>query len=564
MQVSIEGGVSESEAQAIATVIAHHLDRSVEVTAADGSVTATAPTETTPYGEVVMTERERSLRDAIDEILTGGPDRGHEKIRELGKLFVRDRLDRFFDSIMFEEGTFAQYTAEQNLAADAIVTGCGTIDERQVFFVANDYTVKAGTFSTTSIEKQLRIQERAVEVGAPILYLVDSAGARITDQSGFFADRYRGGKTFYNQCHASGKVPQIGVLYGPCVAGAAYTPVFCDFLFMVEDVSSMAIASPRMVQMVTGQDIDMDELGGPEVHARESGSADLVVSDEDEAIEQVTEVLSYLPDRYDREQQRRAGGPPGANPRALDSVIPAEPNRAFDIHDLIDRLVDRESWFEIKPEFAKELLTGFGRLDGRPVGIIANQSAHRSGAIFPESADKAANFIWICDAFGIPLVYLVDTPGFMVGKQVEANGVLQRGRKFIYATSVATVPKFCVIVRKAYGAGIYAMCGPAFGADATLALPSAEIAVMGPEAAVNAVHANEIAAIDNPDERAEFIERKEAEYREEIDIRELASDMIVDELVPPGELREQLVARLETYGTKAIDPPERKHGTVLF
>jgi acetyl-CoA carboxylase carboxyltransferase component len=564
MRISVTSDTTDEEAEAIATAVSNYLGRPVEIVHDGTDEPLTSVGESWSDEGAVITDREERIREQIAEIMTGGPERGHEKIEQLGKLFVRERLDLFFDDIDYENGTFARYDADENLAADGIVTGSGRINGRQVYFVANDYTVKAGTSSTMTIEKQLRIQERADEMGAPILYLVDSAGARITDQSGFFADRYRGGKMFYNQCLSSGRVPQIGVLYGPSVAGAAYTPMFCDYLFMVEGMSSMAIASPRMVEMVTGEEVEMENLGGPRVHATESGSADLTVTNEEEAVARVKDLLTYLPQDFTEKPPRSTTERPQFNPHGLDSVIPENPNKAFDIHDVIDRLIDSESWFELKPEFAKELVTGFARIDGRPVGIVANQSSHKGGAIYPDSAEKAADFIWKCDAFNTPLVYLVDTPGFMVGQQVEQDGILQRGRKFIYATSSVTVPKFCVVVRKAYGAGIYAMSGPAFGTDATLALPSGEIAVMGPKAAVNAVYANQLADIDDPDERQAFVEQKREEYREDIDMKKLASEMIVDELTPASELRELLTGYLHATEDKDATPPERKHGTILF
>jgi acetyl-CoA carboxylase carboxyltransferase component len=565
MRISVERSVSESEAKVIATAIKAHLGEEVEIAMRgdEDPIIRTGSGSEWTEGEVV-TEREQQLREEIESILNGGPDRGHEKIKELGKLFVRDRLDMMFDDILYEDGTFARYDADENLAADAVITGCGLINGRKVFFVANDYTVKAGTRSTMSIEKQLRIQERAAEVGAPILFLIDSAGGRITDQSGLFADRYRGGKHFLYQSQFSGKVPQIAVLYGPSVAGAAYVPVFCDYLVMVEGTSAMTIASPRMVEMVIGEETEMAELGGPEMHATESGSVDLVVSGEATAADVTRRILSYQPQNHTDSPPETDGFQPARNPASSDHVIPSDPNAPYDVIELIDHVVDDGTWLELKPRYARELVTGLARLDGHPVGVIANQPAHKGGAIYPDSSNKAADFIWKCDAFGIPLLYLCDTPGFMVGKQVERDAILQNGRKFIYTTSCATVPKLSVIVRKAYGAGIYAMCGPAFEPDTTLGLPSSEIAVMGPKAAVNAVYANEIDAIDDAEEREAFIAQKRAEYREDIDIRDQAAKMVVDELIPAGDLRGELVSRLEVIKTKEKRLPDRKHGAIIF
>ncbi|CAI49823.1 propionyl-CoA carboxylase carboxyltransferase component [Natronomonas pharaonis DSM 2160] len=565
MEIHIDDETDGEIAQAIATAVAEHLGTSVELV--DGGETlAEAGTEWDESG-TVLTDREARLRDDVEAVLSGGPERGFEKIRSLGKAFVRDRLELVFDDIVYEDGTFARFADDETLPADGLVTGIGTIDGRKVAFTANDYTVKAGSLGQMGVEKVIRIQERAMDLGIPMVRLVDSTGARLNaeerEPGDTHMDRYRGGKMFYNQCRMSGEIPQIGVLYGPNVAGSAYTPVFCDVLVMVEDISGLAIASPRIVEAMTGEETDMSSLGGPQVHARHSGSADIVVPDEETAAERVRELLGLLPQSYAADPPTAAPAPPAADPNGLDQIIPEEPNAAYDVHTVIERLVDRESFLELKPSFAPELVTGFARIDGQPVGIVANQPDHVSGAIFPDSADKGAGFVWTCDAYNIPLVYLCDTPGFMIGSQVEREGVLRKGRKFIYATSNAQVPKFCVITRKAYGAGIYAMAGPSFGPDATLALPSAEISVMGPDAAVHALFGGQLEGMDE-ESKAAFVESAKEQFEAYIDIRKQASTMQVDELLPAGDLREQLAARLDTYRTKSRDERPRHHGTVLF
>ena len=559
MKIDIDGDFDERTARAIVTAISQHFGEPIELKDAEQASSVS-------FDEAVITEREEALRDEIEEIMSGGPERGHEKIEELGKLFVRERMDLIFDGVAYEDGTFAGLENDDWTPADGLITGVAEIDGREVYFSANDYTVKAGSIGNQGIEKQIRVSERAVNARSPIVRLIDSTGARLTpgerDETESHADRYTGGKSFFNQCIHSGQVPQIGILYGPNIAGSAYTPVFCDFLIMVEGTSGMAIASPRIVEEMTGEQTDMQQLGGPEVHAKHSGSADLVVPDEKTAAEKARQLLSYLPDDHSASLPTRQPKPPSLNPKGLDGVIPDEPNEAYDVNQVIKRIIDADSWLELKPDFAPEIVTGFGRIDGNPVGVVANQPEHVSGAIFPDSANKAAGFIWKCDAFGIPLVYLCDTPGFMIGSQVEKEGVLQKGRKFIYATSNAQVPKFCVITRKAYGAGIYAMAGPAFEPDATLALPSAELAVMGPDAAVRAVFARQIDEIDDPDEREAFIAEKKQQYRK--DIRKQASNMQVDELIPAGDLRDQLIDRLSSLEDKQRTEYDRKHGTVLF
>jgi acetyl-CoA carboxylase carboxyltransferase component len=559
MKIEIGEDYDEETARAIKEAMSQHLNAEIEL------VKERVAAEK-HYGDAVITDREQRLREEIEDIMTGGPERGHERIEELGKLFVRERLDLVFDDLKYEDGTFAGYHNEARTPADGLIIGVGKIDGRNVYFTANDYTVMGGSIGNQGTEKMVRLSQRAAESRAPILRLIDSTGARLTpgerDETESHADRYTGGKMYFNQSIHSGQVPQIGIQYGPNIAGSAYTPVFCDFLIMVEDISGMAIASPRIVEEMIGEETDMQSLGGPEVHAIHSGSADLVVPDEETAAKTARELLGYLPRECKADLPTKPTKPPAVNPKGLDTVIPDNPNEAYDVLNVVKRVVDGDSWLELKPRFAPEIVTGLGRINGEPVGIVANQPEQVSGAIFPDSADKAAGFIWKCDAFGIPLIYLCDTPGFMIGSKVEQDGVLQKGRKFIFATSNAQVPKICVITRKAYGAGIYAMSGPSFEPDATLALPSAELAVMGPDAAVRAIFSDQIADIDDPAERDEFIEKKKQEYQK--DIRKQASNIQVDELIPAGDLRQQLVARLDALENKQRKEFDRYHGTILF
>ena len=572
MKIRISGGASAEEAAAIADAFARHEGGdTVEVYVGDADDPAATHevTESIDDGKE-PTERERELLEQIETIHSGGKEKYKQRLSEQGKLFVRDRLDLWFgdeagdDSRLgFEDGTFAEYDADDTLPADGLLTGAARFDGRDLHFMANDYTVKAGSMAEKGVEKFLRMQQRALKTGRPVLYLMDSSGGRIDQQSGFFANREGIGKFYYNHSMLSGRVPQICVLYGPCIAGAAYTPVFADFTVMVRGMSAMAIASPRMVKMVTGEDIDLQDLGGADIHAKHSSSADLVAENEEHARELVAQLVTYLPDNSDEDPPRSDPKPPKFDPKGIDEVVPQDPNRAYDIRDVTDRVVDRNSLFELQPEYGSEIVTAFARIDGRPVGIVANQPDQRAGAIFPDAAEKAAQFIWKCDAYNVPLLYLCDTPGFMAGSQVEKEGILEQGKKMIYATSSATVPKQCVVVRKAYGAGIYAMSGPAYDPESTIALPSGEIAIMGPEAAINAVYANKLADIDDPDERAQREAELREEFREEIDVREMASDVVIDEVVPPSGLREQLERRFEFYEGVQKELPEKKHGTIL-
>jgi acetyl-CoA carboxylase carboxyltransferase component len=510
-----------------------------------------------------MGEREQRVLEEIARIERGGPPRGHERQRAAGKLFVRERLALFFDDHepYTETGRFAR-SWDPELPADGVVTGSARIAGRTLFFVASDYTVKAGSIGQYHAQKFVRTQQAAIRARRPILYLIDSSGARIDETGGHHVDKNSVGEIFYLHSIMSGYVPQIGVLYGTCFAGTAYTPVFCDLLIMLRD-SAMAIASPRMVEVAIGQKVTPQELGGAEMHAKKSGSAHFVVDTEEEAAALVKRLLAYLPDHCEDAPPEAPPRDPARDPAEIDDLIPEDPNRPYDVHRLIEAIVDTDSFLEVRPQFAAELVTGFARIEGRVVGIVANQPAVRGGTIFPESADKGAEFVWLCDAFNIPLLYLVDTPGFMVGTAVEQNAILRRGRKFIFATASATVPRLCVVVRKAYGAGIYAMSGPAYDPEVTLALPSAEIAVMGPEAAINAVYYHRIQAIEDPEERQRLVEQLRAEYRAGYDIFRLAGELVVDELIPPSRLREEVARSFALYRDKRVELPKRKHGTII-
>ncbi|MBX6394499.1 MAG: acyl-CoA carboxylase subunit beta [Alicyclobacillaceae bacterium] len=503
----------------------------------------------------MSTDRYHEIRERI---YRGGDAKYHEKLKQDGKLFVRDRLRLLLDDdIAFEDGLFANCQSEE-LPSDGVVTGVGKIHGRTVCFMANDSTVKAGSWGARTVEKILRIQEQAEKMRVPLLYLVDSAGARITDQVEMFPGRRGAGRIFYNQVRLSGVIPQICVLFGPSAAGGAYIPAFCDVVIMVEGNASMYLGSPRMAEMVIGEKVTLEEMGGARMHCSVSGCGDLLAASEEEAIAAAREYLRYMPSHWEERPPRAEPRPPKASGRSLEEIIPKNQNTPFDMYEVIDHLVDEGSFFEIKRLFAQELITGFARIDGRPVGIVANQPRVKGGVLFIDSADKAARFIMLCDAFSIPLLFLADVPGFMIGTKVERAGIIRHGAKMIAAVSEATVPKISVIVRKAYGAGLYAMAGPAFEPDACLALPTAQIAVMGPEAAVNAVYWNKIQALPE-EERQAFVEQKREEYRRDIDIYRLAGELVVDEIVEPDRLREELVRRFAAYEGKQFAFARRKH-----
>jgi len=503
----------------------------------------------------VTGDRQQELRE---KALRGGT-RYLPKLREQNKLTSRERLDLLLDAGSFvEDGLFANVLAA-DLPADGVVTGLGTISGRQVAVMANDPTVKAGSWGARTVEKIVRIQETAGRLRVPLFYLVDSAGARITDQIEMFPGRRHAGRIFFNEVRLSGRVPQICLLFGPSAAGGAYIPAFCDVVVMVEGNASMYLGSPRMVEVVVGEKVTLEELGGARMHCTESGCGDALVKDDREAIEYAQAYFAYMPQNHRGLVMPAEPRPPRPDAKPIAEVVPAEPNRGYDMRKVIDALVDEGSWMEIKKLFAKELLTGFARLDGMAVGVLANQPMQKGGVLFNDSADKAARFIWLCDAFGIPLLFLADVPGFMIGTDVERRGIIRHGAKMITAVSEATVPKISVIVRKAYGAGLYAMAGPAFDSDAVLALPSAQIAVMGPEPAINAVFFNKLAELPE-EQRAARRQELEEEYRADVDLYKLAGNLIVDDVVEPERLREQLVLRFRAYASRWEPPPDRRHG----
>jgi len=500
------------------------------------------------------------LQERIHNIKQGGAKKYHEANEKRGKLFVRKRLELLLDNdVEMEDAFFANCEAD-DLPADGVVTGIGKINGQRVCVMANDSTVKAGSWGKRTVEKIVRIQETALKLEIPILYLVDSAGARITDQVEMFPGRRGAGRIFHNQIKLSGRVPQICLLFGPSAAGGAYIPAFCDIVIMVDGNASMYLGSPRMAEMVIGEKVTLEEMGGARMHCSVSGCGDVLANDEEEAISYARRYLTYFPTNFrEKPAVQQQFAKEKQFEKAISDIIPENQNSPFDMYEFIERIIDEDSFFEIKKLFARELITGLARIEGRVVGVIANQPRYKGGVLFPDSADKAAKFIQLCDAFNIPLLFLMDVPGFMIGTKVEQQGIIRHGAKMLAMMSEATVPKISVVVRKAYGAGLYAMAGPAFEPDATLALPTAQIAVMGPEAAINAVYANKIAQLPE-EERAAFVAEKQKEYKEDIDIYRLASEMVVDAIIHPEHLRKELATRYALYDSKNVTFTERKHG----
>ncbi len=497
------------------------------------------------------------FRKAAETALSGGPEKYHEKLKTQGKLFVRDRVDLLCDSGTFEEDGLLANAMADGLAADAVVTGRGRVDGRPAIVIANDPTVKAGSWGKRTVEKIIRALEAAYDEMLPVFYLVDSAGARITDQVELFPGRRGAGKIFYNQVRLSGRVPQICCLFGPSAAGGAYIPSFCDVVIMVDGRASMYLGSPRMAQMVIGEETTLEEMGGARMHCSVSGCGDALVDGDEDAIHWARTYFSYMAGSYkvlppDYAAEEPAVGDPGA-------VLPEDSSHGYDMVEFLERVFDADSLLQIKELFAPEVITALARLDGKPVGIVASQPSHLGGVLFVDSADKAARFIWLCDAFNIPLLFFADVPGFMIGTQVERQGIIRSGAKMLTAIAESTVPRISIIVRKAYGAGLYAFSGPGLRPEATVALPTAEIAVMGPEAAVNAVYFNKIQSLPEQDREAFVAERRD-EYEKDVDLLRLASELVVDAVVQPEDLRHDLITRLAYAARKDRHFSGRRHG----
>lgn len=468
------------------------------------------------------------------------------KLREQNKMHVRERVNYLFDKGTFvEDGVFARCD-DDKLPTDAVVTGIGRIKGRPVCIMANDMTVKAGTWGSKTIEKIIRIQEKALELKVPIIYLIDSAGARLDEQFDIFIDRRHSGMIFRLQGVMSGVVPQISAVFGPSPAGSAYIPALSDVVIMVDKNTSVYLGSPRMAEMVIGEKATMEETGGARMHCEKSGLGDYLAENDKEALDIVLKYLDYMPQNWQQEIPLRESVEPVDGPSIEDIVIENQ-SRAFDVKLLINRLVDGNSFFEFKELYGRELVTGFARLGGRTIGLLANQSNYRGGVIFPDSAEKGSHFIGLCNAFGIPILFLMDISGFMIGRQVETEAIIRKGARWLNTLFNCTVPRIGVVVRKAYGAGYIAMSGASCMPDACIALPTALPGIMGPEAAVNAIYYNTIQQIQDKNERMRFIGEKHDEYKENISALKAASKFYVDDVVLGSDLRDNLIKRFAFY-----------------
>jgi acetyl-CoA/propionyl-CoA carboxylase carboxyl transferase subunit len=505
------------------------------------------------------------LREKKREAEKGGGEKRIQAQHDKGKMTARERIEYFLDDDTFQEfdqlktHRCTNFDMEENQPyGDGVVTGYGEVNGRQVFVFAHDFTVFGGSLGEAFAEKVCKVMDRAIETGAPIIGLNDSAGARIQegiDSLAGYAD------IFHRNQKASGVVPQISAIMGPCAGGAVYSPAITDFIFMVQDTSHMFITGPDVIETVTGEEVGFEELGGASTHTNETGVSQFAELDEENALDDIRRLLSYLPSNNVEDPPRvEPWDDPERRDEELQDIVPAEPQKPYDIVDVIDRVVDEDSFFEVAEGYARNLVTGFGRLDGRSVGVVANQPRVNAGTLDIDSSLKGSRFVRFCDAFNIPIVTFVDVPGFMPGTDQEHNGIIKHGAKLLYAYSEATVPLLTVITRKAYGGAYDVMASKHLEADVNYAWPTAEIAVMGPRGAVNILYDDELEAADNVEERRQQLID---EYRDAFANPYTAAERgFVDDVLEPQETRPRLIADLEMLESKRKDQPDRKHGNI--
>ncbi|MGZ0746359.1 acyl-CoA carboxylase subunit beta [Haloparvum sp. AD34] len=512
-----------------------------------------------------MEDRIEELRERREEARKGGGEERIESQHEKGKMTARERIDYFLDDGTFHE--FDQFRTHRNhkfgmeenqIPGDGVVTGYGEVNGRKVFVFAHDFTVFGGSLGEVFAEKVCKVMDKAMDVGAPVVGLNDSAGARIQEgvaSLGGFAEIFR------RNTEASGVIPQISSIMGPCAGGAVYSPAITDFTFMVKDTSHMFITGPDVIETVTGEEVSFEELGGAVTHTSTSGVAHFAEESEEDALDNIRRLLSYLP-------QNNVEDPPRVEPwddperadEELEEIVPNAPRKPYDMKNVIERVVDEGSFFEVQENFAKNIVVGFARLDGRSVGVVANNPRVNAGTLDIESSQKGARFVRFCDSFNIPIVTFEDVPGFMPGTDQEHNGIIRHGAKLLYAFSEATVPLLTVITRKAYGGAYCVMSSKHIGGDVNYAWPTAEIAVMGPKGAVNVLYREELEEAQDPDaRRQELID----EYREEFANPYTAADRgFIDDVIEPTETRARLINDLEMLSGKRESLPEKKHGNI--
>ncbi len=510
-------------------------------------------------------ERIEELRRLRAEALRAGSQRAIDRQHEQGKLTARERLEALLDKGSFQEiDTFVRHQArgfgieDKRPSGDAVVTGWGTVDGRVVFVFAEDFTVFGGSLGQAVSDKIVKVMDAALQTGAPLIGLKDSGGARI--QEGVASlDGY--GRIFERNVRSSGVIPQISVIMGPCAGGAVYSPAITDFVFQVKESSHLFITGPDVIRAVTGEEVTFEELGGAFAHAGTSGVTHFVAADGADALEQVRYLLSFLP-------QNNMETPPHFAPAdrpdrlesALDSIIPDSANQPYDVVDVIERIVDDGEFYQVHEHWAQNIVVGFARLDGYAIGVVGNQPSVLAGTLDIAASTKAARFVRFCDAFNIPLITFVDVPGFLPGVDQEHGGIIRHGAKLLYAYSEATVPRITVITRKAYGGAYVVMNSHGIRADIVYAWPSAEIAVMGAQGAVNVVFRRDLAATDDPDgKRQELIADYERRFNNPYRAAELG---LVDEVIEPSQTRPRLIRSLDMLRTKRESLPSKKHGNI--
>ena len=521
------------------------------------------PTTTLKPASATMKERTAELREKKAKIKEGGGKQRIEKQHKAGKLAARERIDKLVDRESFQEiGLFAKHRAtyfgmaDKDLPADGVVTGCATIDGRLVHLACQDFTVAGGAAGEVHCAKITDMMKLSMKTGSPFIFVNDSGGARVQEGIDSLAGY---ASVFYNNVMLSGTVPQISIICGPCAGGAAYSPALTDFIIQTRQ-AQMFITGPQVIKQVTGEIVTADQLGGPAAQMNRSGVVHLIAEDDDGALALARRLLSFLPSNNLEDPPRLAYSPDLADDPALNDLLPAEPKVAYDIRTVLERLLDHQDFFELQPGFAQNVVIGFGRIQGRTVGIIANQPCVLAGALDIDASDKMARFIRFCNAFNIPLLTFVDVPGFLPGVDQEYGGIIRHGAKILFAYSAATVPKITVVIRKAYGGAYIGMCCKDLGADRVVAWPTAEIAVMGAEGAAEIVFRHEIdAAEDKVQRRDELIEL----YRKTFATPYMsAGRRLVDDVIEPSETRRYLAMALESLHTKRELRPAKKHGLI--
>ena len=510
-----------------------------------------------------MEEKLKELEARRERIRHGGGAKLQEKQRAQGKMTARERVDYLLDPGTFVElDLFARHIGtdygldKAEVPADGVITGHGKIYGRDTFIYSEDFTVIAGTFGERHGKKICKTIDLALKMGVPVIGINDSGGARVTEQMGALSEY---GQLFFRHVRTSGVVPQIALIMGPVAGGQAYSPALMDFIFMVEKTSYMFIAGPPLVEAVVFEKTTNEGLGGPVIHGRISGVSDLTARDDRDCLDRTKELLSYLPQNcHERPASQPSRDDPERRDEELLKIVPTDPRKAYDMHEVIYRVVDDGKFFEIKKEFAPSLITGLGRFNGRPVGIVANNPKHLAGCLDVDASDKGSRFVRICDAFNIPLLSLQDIPGFLIGTEMERRGIIRHGAKMLYAFAEATVPKITVVLRKAYAGGYLSMCSKDLGADFVFSLPTAEVCLMGPEGAVNILFRKEIAEARDPDrlrqqKLSEFFDHYVNPYYS-------AAQQHVDDIIDPRDMRPRIIKALEVCDKKWDELPKKKHG----